>query len=250
MEAAMAISTHAKFTKRRVILQSFGASLLLSAFPLQAQNLETKKPLKIGVIGSGNVGSAVGELWVKAGHEVMFSSRNLDHDKALAAKIGGGAKAGTAKEAAAFGEVLFFAVPYAALPALGRELAAEIKGKITLDACNPIPSRDGDMANEALAKGIGAASPQFLPGARIVRAYTHVGYAQMKQEAHRAGERLGISIAGDDAEAVKVAQRLVNDAGHEAVLVGGLARAKEFDYRSSVFGKPMTAKELRRAFNL
>jgi 8-hydroxy-5-deazaflavin:NADPH oxidoreductase len=250
MEAAMAISTHAKFTKRRVILQSFGASLLLSAFPLQAQNLESKKPLKIGVIGSGNVGSAVGELWVKAGHEVMFSSRNLDHDKALAAKIGGGAKAGTAKEAAAFGEVLFFAVPYAALPALGRELAAEIKGKITLDACNPIPSRDGDMANEALAKGIGAASPQFLPGARIVRAYTHVGYAQMKQEAHRAGERLGISIAGDDAEAVKVAQRLVNDAGHEAVLVGGLARAKEFDYRSSVFGKPMTAKELRRAFNL
>jgi 8-hydroxy-5-deazaflavin:NADPH oxidoreductase len=246
----MTISTHAKFAKRRAILESLAASLLLSAFPLHAQNLETKKPLKIGVIGSGHVGGTIGELWVKAGHEVMFSSRNLDHDKALAVKIGGGAKAGTPKEAAAFGEVLFFAVPYAALPELGRELAAEIKGKITLDACNPIPARDGDMANEALAKGTGVASPQFLPGARIVRAYSHVGYAQMKQDAHRAGERLGISLAGDDTEAIKVAQRLVNDAGHEPVLVGGLARAKEFDYRTSVFGKPMTAKELRRAFNL
>ncbi|MGB8339062.1 MAG: NAD(P)-binding domain-containing protein, partial [Burkholderiales bacterium] len=194
-------------------------------------------------------GSTIGELWVKVGHEVMFSSRNVEQDKALAAEIGGGAKAGTPKEAAAFGEVLFFAVPYAALPELGRDLAAEIKGKIVLDACNPIPARDGDMANEALAKGTGVASPQFLHGARIVRAYSHVGYMQMKQEAHRAGERLGISIAGDDAEAVKVAQRLVNDAGHEPVLVGGLARAKEFDYRTSVFGKPMTAKELRRAFN-
>jgi predicted dinucleotide-binding enzyme len=246
----MAISAHAKFTKRRAILQSFGVTLLLSVFPLQAQNLETKKPLKIGVIGSGHVGGAIGELWVKAGHEVMFSSRNLENDKALAAKIGGGAKAGTPKEAAAFGEVLFFAVPYAALPELGRELTAEIKGKISLDACNPIPSRDGDMANEALAKGTGVSSPQFLLGARIVRAYSHVGYMHMKQEAHRSGERLGISIAGDDAEAIKVAQRLVNDAGHEPLLVGGLARAKEFDYRSSVFGKPMTAKELRRAFNL
>ena len=187
----MSISIHTKFTKRRAILQSLAAGVLLSAFPLHAQNLETKKPLKIGIIGSGNVGGTVGELWVKAGHEVMFASRNLEDDKVLAAKIGGGTKVGTPKEAAAFGDVLFFAVPYAALPALGRDLAAEIKGKIVLDACNPIPSRDGDMANDALAKGTGVASPLFLPGARIVRAYTHVGYAQMKQEAHRAGERLG-----------------------------------------------------------
>ncbi len=246
----MNIRLDTKFTKRRAILQSLIAGVLLSAFSLHAQNLETKKSLKIGVIGSGNVGGTVGELWAKAGHEVMFASRNLEDDKVLAARIGGGAKVGTPKEAAAFGDVLFFAVPYAALPGLGRDLAAEIKGKIVLDACNPIPSRDGEMANDALAKGTGVASPQFLTGARIVRPYTHVGYAQMKQEAHRAGERLGISIAGDDAEAIKVAQRLVNDAGHEPVLVGGLARAKEFDYRTPVFGKPMTAKELRRAFNL
>lgn len=208
------------------------------------------KGLRIGVIGSGNVGGTMGTLWVKAGHQVMFSSLDIEHDRKLAASIGSGARAGTPREAAAFGEVLFFAVPYAALPALGRDLAAEIKGKVVLDASNPVPRRDGAMAQDALAKGTGVASPQFLPGARIVRVYNEVGYARMRDDAHRAGERLGIPLAGDDAQAVKTAVRLVQDAGHEPVVVGGLARAREFDYGTPVFGKPMTAAELRKALGL
>jgi len=236
--------------RRRFILQSAGASLALWALPLGARAADAGKGLKIGVIGSGRVGSTLGTLWVKAGHEVMFSSLDIEHDRKLAASIGAGARAGTPKEAAAFGEVLFFAVPYAALPGLGRDLAAEIKGKIVLDASNPIPGRDGDMAKEALAKGTGVASPQYLPGARIVRAYNEVGYNRMRDDAHRAGERLGIPLAGDDAQALKMAVRLVQDAGHEPVVVGGLARAREFDYGTPVFGRPMTAAELRKALGL
>ncbi len=236
--------------ERRLMLQLMGASLALHALPLAAQKPPAGKGLKIGVIGSGRVGGTLGELWVKAGHEVMFSSLDIEHDRKLAASIGSGARAGTPKEAAAFGEVLFFAVPYAALPGLGRDLAAGIKGKIVLDASNPIPGRDGDMAKDALTKGTGVASPEFLPGARIVRAYNEVGYARMRDEAHRAGERLGIPIAGDDAQALKTAVRLVQDAGHEPVVVGGLARAREFDYGTPVFGKPMTAAELRKALGL
>lgn len=235
---------------RRRILQSAAASLVLCALPPAARAADARKGLRIGVIGSGRVGGTVGALWVKAGHEVMFSSLDIEHDRKLAASIGSGTRAGTPKEAAAFGEVLFFAVPYAALPGLGRDLAAEIKGKIVLDASNPIPARDGDMAKDALAKGTGVASPQFLPGARIVRAYNEVGYARMRDEAHRAGERLAIPLAGDDAQAVKTAVRLVRDAGHEPVVVGGLARAREFDYGTPVFGKPMTATELRKALGL
>jgi len=235
---------------RRRILQSAAASLVLCALPPAARAADARKGLRIGVIGSGRVGGTLGALWVKAGHEVMFSSLDIEHDRQLAASIGSGARAGTPKEAAAFGEVLFFAVPYAALPGLGRDLAAGIKGKIVLDASNPIPGRDGDMAKEALAKGTGVASPQFLPGARIVRAYNEVGYTRMRDDAHRAGERLGIPIAGDDAQAVKMGIRLVQDAGHEPVVVGGLARAREFDYGTPVFGKPMTAAELRKALGL
>jgi len=235
---------------RRLVLRSAGASLVLWALPLGARAADARKGLKIGVIGSGRVGGTVGALWVKAGHEVMFSSLDIEHDRKLAASIGAGARAGTPKEAAAFGEVLFFAVPYAALPGLGRDLAAEIKDKIVLDASNPVPGRDGDMAKEALAKGTGVASPQFLPGARIVRAYNEVGYTRMRDDAHRAGERLGIPLAGDDAQALKTAVRLVQDAGHEPVVVGGLARAREFDYGTPVFGRPMTAAELRKALAL
>ena len=236
---------------RRRLLQAAAASLALGGLPLAARTAgEAAGKIKIGVIGSGRVGGTVGELWVKAGHEVMFSSLDLEHDKALAARLGAGARAGTSREAGAFGDVLFIAVPYSAVPQVGRDLGDTLKGKVVLDACNPIPSRDGDMAIEAKAKGTGVASPQFLPGARLVRAFNCVGYASMRSEAHRAGERLGIPLAGDDAAALRIAVRLVQDAGFEPVVVGGLARAKDFDYGTPIFGRPMTAAEVRRTLGV
>jgi len=206
--------------------------------------------LKIGVIGSGRIGGTLGELWVKAGYPVMFSSLDLAHDKELAARLGSGASAGTPAEAAAFGEVLLFSVPYSALPQLGRDLAASIKGKVVLDTCNPIESRDGEMAIPARAKGTGVASPEFLPGTLLVRAFNCVGYNSLRSEAHRAGEKIAIPLAGDDAAALKIAARLVESAGFEPFVVGGLAKAKEFDVGTPVFGKAMTAAQLRKAFGM
>jgi len=239
---------------RRRFLQAAAvatAGCALGGLPLAARSASaTAGKMKIGVIGSGRVGGTVGELWVKAGYEVMFSSLELEHDKALAARLGARARAGSSKEAVAFGEVLFIAVPYAALPQVGRDLGDALKGKIVLDACNPIPGRDGEMATEARAKGTGIASPQFLPGARLVRAFNCVGYSSMKSEAHRAGARLAIPLAADDQEALQVAVRLVEDAGFEPVVVGGLARAKEFDAGTPIFGKPMTAAEVRRTLGI
>jgi 8-hydroxy-5-deazaflavin:NADPH oxidoreductase len=235
------------FHSRRQFLKSAAiTSLALGGLPLGA----FAAGLKIGIIGSGRVGGTLGELWMKAGHEVMFSSLNLEYDKVLAARIGGGARAGTPKDAGAFGEILFFAVPYAALPQLGRELADFLKGKVVLDASNPVPARDGDMAIEAKAKGTGVASPQFLSGTRIVRAFNCVGYTKMQSEAHRAGERLGIPLAADDAAALQVAERLVRDAGFEPVVVGGLDRAREFDYGTPIFGRALTAAEVRQVLGL
>lgn len=234
--------------RRRFLLAAGTAALGLAAGGLPFSAFAAG--MKIGMIGSGRVGGTVGELWVKAGHEVMFSSLDLEHDKSLAKGVGGGARAGTPKDAAAFGEVLFFSVPYAALPQLGRDLGEFLKAKIVLDASNPIPGRDGEMANEARAKGTGVASPQFLPGSRLARAFNCVGYAMMKSEAHRAGERLGIPVAADDAQALQVAVRLVQDAGFEPVVVGGLARAREFDAGTPIFGKAMTAAEVRRTLGI
>ncbi len=215
---------------RRRFLRAAGtaaAGLLLGTLPFTAGAASSATaPLKIGVIGSGNIGSTLGGQWVKSGHEVMFSSLDIAHDKALAARLGGKARAGTPKEAAAFGEVLLVAVPYSAVPQLGRDLADAIKGKVIIDSSNPIVSRDGEIATWAREKGAGLASAELLPGARIVRAFNAIGYRTMAQAAQRQGERPGMPIAGDDANAIAVASRLVREIGYEPVLVGSLAMGR------------------------
>jgi hypothetical protein len=180
----------------------------------------------------------------------MFSARDIGEVKELVAGLGPRAHAGTPREATAFGEAVLVSVPYAALPQIGRDNAAELKGKVVLDTCNPIQGRDGDMAVEARAKGTGVASVEFLPGVRLVRAFNCVGYGSMRSEAHRAGEKLAIPLAADDEGALKVAIGLVRDAGFEPVVVGGLARAREFDVGTPVFGKALTARELRKLLGI
>ena len=240
---------------RRQFLRTAGTAvtgLALGGLPLdaRAQTDQSRRPMKIGVIGSGRIGSTLGGLWVKAGHEVMFSARNLDEVKKLAGQLGPLARAGTPREAATFGEVVLIAVPYRALPQVGQDLAAELRGKIVLDSCNPIPARDGEMAVPARAKGTGVASAEFLPGVRLVRAFNSVGHNTLRSEANRAGEKIAIPLAGDDAAALAVASRLVEDAGFEPVVVGPLAVAKTFDAGTPVFGKGLTARELRGLLGL
>jgi len=208
-------------------LAAVAATLRLGSLPLavRAQGAGGGQKMKIGIIGSGRVGSAIGSVWVKAGHQVMFSSRNLEHDRALAAKLGSNARAGTPREAAAFGDVVMVSVPYGALPAVGKDLGELIKGKVVIDTCNPFPHRDGDIANWAREKGAGLASAELLPGARIVRAFNAIGAARMGS-AHEEPGKIGMPIASDDPQAIQVASRLIREIGYEPVLVGGLAKGK------------------------
>jgi 8-hydroxy-5-deazaflavin:NADPH oxidoreductase len=177
--------------------------------------------LRIGIIGSGHVGSALGGVWAKGGHEVMFSSRNLDNDKALAAKVGANARAGTPQEAAAFGQVLLFAIPYSAFPELIKSFGHSIDGKIVINASNPFPQRDGAIADEARLKGAGLFDAQLLPGAHVVRAFNAIGAARMAS-AHEDSGKIGMPIAGDDKKAIAVTVQLVREIGYEPVVVGGL----------------------------
>ena len=215
-----------------------------------AAQATTRMPMRIGIIGSGRQGGAIGQQWAKSGHEILFSSRNPDSLKDVVAKAGPKARAGTPEEAAKFGEVILIAVPYGALPQIGRDYGPLMKGKIVVDVGNPRVDRDGPMAAEALKKGTGVASAEYLPGVRLVRALNALSFVQVEREAHRAGEKLGIPIAGDDPEAVKTVVRLVQDAGFDPVVVGGLARAREFDAGTPVYVKGMTAAELKAALKL
>ncbi|HEX8012415.1 MAG TPA: NAD(P)-binding domain-containing protein, partial [Casimicrobiaceae bacterium] len=141
--------------------------------------------MRIGAIGSGNIGGTIGGLWVKAGHPVLFSSRHPDQLKDLVSGLGPLARAGTVAEAIAFGEALFFAVPYGALPQLGQEHGIALKGKIALDACNAFAARDGAIADEVERDGIGIVSQKYLPGTRLVRAFNTLSYSILAREANR-----------------------------------------------------------------
>jgi predicted dinucleotide-binding enzyme len=214
---------------RREFLRIAGSgAVLLAAAPLGALASQAPSaPLKIATIGAGNIGGTLGTLWAQAGHPVMFSSRHPEELKSLVDPLGPSAHAGTVEEALAFGDVVLLAVPYSALPEIGKEHAAALGSKVlVLDACNPIARRDGEIVTWALEKGAGLASAELLPGARLVRAFNAIGYARLPEIAHSQGEPVGMPMAGDDEKALEVASSLVREIGFEPVVIGPLAMGK------------------------
>jgi 8-hydroxy-5-deazaflavin:NADPH oxidoreductase len=210
-----------------------------------AQSATNSSPMKIGIIGSGNIGSTVGTLWVKAGHQVMFSSRHPENLKQLVDGLGSLARAGTVEEAFSFGDVVFIGVPYGAYPQLGKDYAKQFAGKIVLDAGNAVIARDGEIAKPARENGVALTSAKLLAGARIVRAFNIMGSSKVASFSNRPEPRIAMPIAGDDPQALKVAARLVRDAGFDPVEVGGLQRSKIFEQGGPLYGAEMSAQEMR-----
>ena len=235
---------------RRALL-SFGGVLALSAV-LQPLRLfaQGRSPLRIGIIGAGNIGSTIGGLWIKSGHSVLFSSRHPDELKDMVTKLGSLAQAGTVEQAIAFGEVLFIAVPYGAIPQIGKDYSTAMKGKVMLDACNAVSARDGAVADEVEQNGIGVTTQKYFPDARVVRAFNTMSYMIFAREANRADPKLAIPIAGDDSQAVQVAASLVRDAGFDPVVVGKLADARRFQRGQPGYGQSVSAAELKQKLSL
>jgi predicted dinucleotide-binding enzyme len=235
---------------RRRLFHIGAVVLLAGSLPRLVSAQPAGSMLKIGVIGSGHIGSTIGGLWVKAGHPVLFSSRHPEELKPLTDSLGALAQAGTVEDALAFGEAILLAVPYKALPQIAKDYGSKFVGKVVLDADNAVVARDGeDLVKETKEKGIGNTTASYLPGAHVVRAFNSMGYNFFVKEAHRSGDALAIPIAGDDAHAVQVASQLVRDAGFEPIAVP-LARAQEFAQGGPIYGKQLTAKEMRQSFGL
>ena len=179
--------------------------------------------LKIGVIGSGNVGGTLGTLWVKAGHSVMFSSRHPEELTDLVKSAGPNAQAGSVSDAAAWGDVIVLSVPYGAMPELSEQLQGKLDGKVVFSTSNPFSGRDAEVGRKALEMGVASADQQYLPGIRLVRAFNAIGYASMKDQS---GKDKAIAVFADDAQARDMGARLVRDAGFLPVIFP-LARANE-----------------------
>jgi 8-hydroxy-5-deazaflavin:NADPH oxidoreductase len=208
--------------------------------------------MRIGIVGAGMIGSTVAKLWVDAGHEVRMASRHPEELQPLAEKLGNRASAGTPVEAATFGEVVMLTIPLAAIPGVVRDLAPALRGKIVLDTANAYEKRDGQAAHDATSHPQGSAgwAAAMFPGARWVKAFNTVYFKVLEGEAHRNGDRVGIPLAGDDRVALETAAGLVRDAGFDPVIVGGLARGKEFEPDTPPYNTGMSGPQLRRLFGI
>lgn len=214
------------------------------------QENEPAEPMRIGVIGAGSLGGTVGRLWVEAGHEVLFSSRNPDELLSMTRALGPRASAGTPRQAAEFARVILVAVPYAALPQIGRDLQEVLRGKVVLDACNDSPSQNDPTGREALANGLGLTSAKYLPGTRLIRAFSAVDASAIAASPRRARGKLAVPLAGDDTDALRVAEQLVRDANCDPLVVGNLAAGKRFERGSAAFRANTTLPELRRLLEM
>jgi 8-hydroxy-5-deazaflavin:NADPH oxidoreductase len=236
--------------ERRDFLRLAGGALaVLAARPsIAVAQAPAGSALKIGMVGAGREGGALGTAFVKAGHPVMFSSRHPESLKSLVDGLGSLAQAGTVEQAIAFGDVVAIVVPYTAMQDLGKAHGSALATKVlVMDVSNPIPRRDGeDFVKSIDAQGgAGLATAKFLPGAKIVRAFNAIGFRRVAEAAHRPGDPVGVPIAGDDAKAISVAEKLIRELGFEPVLVGGLAMGKHL-VPGTPLGGEHTPAEIRQ----
>jgi 8-hydroxy-5-deazaflavin:NADPH oxidoreductase len=181
--------------------------------------------MNIGIIGSGSIGSSLGQIWARKGHQVFFSfSRDASKLDALAQSVPN-SRACTPKEAAANSEVVLFAVRWANV-AQAIEAAGSLQGKILIDCTNPLTP---DMSDLAVGHTSSAAEEiaKLAPGAKVVKAF-NTAFAQIYQSDSRFfGSRLPTMFyCGDDGSAKASVAHLIKEAGFEPLDSGPLKVAR------------------------
>ena len=200
--------------------------------------------MNIGIIGSGSIGGTLGQHWAKAGQAVMFSSRNPEELKPLAAAAG--AQTGTVQEAASFGGVILLAIPFGKIPAVAQQIG-RLDNKILIDATNPYPQRDGAMAQkvveDASQTATGYVASQF-PGAHTIKAFNSVYYKVLEEKAFRSGnQRIAIQICGDDESAKQTVKQLIEAIGFAPQDLGDLNSGTIFEPDAPFYNKNLTIDE-------
>ena len=175
--------------------------------------------MKIGIIGTGNVGTGLAKRLVPKGHNLMLSY-SRDAAKMTAAAKDLGAKTGSVAEAVAFGEVVILATPYTANEDALKRAGNPASGKIIWDCTNPLkPDFSGLLIGTTTSAGEETAA--LAPWARVVKAIPPFAERLHADLLEIAGDKPGVFLCGDDPDARSVIARLVSDIGAEPVDTGG-----------------------------
>lgn len=181
--------------------------------------------MKIAVIGAGNVGGALGKGWAKKGHSVMFGVRDSSDPevKSVVKEAGDNASAGSAREAASFGEVVAFAVPWTAMQDAIQK-AGDLNGKIVLDCTNPVKP-DFSGLTLGFSTSAGEQTATWAKGAKVVKIFNSAGFHNIENPVYPDG-RVTMFYCGNDSPAKSTAAQLATDLGFEAIDAGDITIAR------------------------
>lgn len=181
--------------------------------------------MKIGIIGTGNVGGALGTIWAGKGHEIVFGARDVKDSKLqeLLKSAGNKARAASVPEAAQFGELVVFATPWPATQE-AIKTAGDLSGKIVVDCTNPLkPDLSGLVLGTTTSAGEEVA--RWAKGAKVVKAFNTIGAPNFANPKFGA-ERASMFICGDDPAAKSAIAKLSQEMGFEPVDCGPLTAAR------------------------
>lgn len=198
----------------------------------------------IAVLGAGRVGTAVARQALRAGYEVLIAASGDPADIELLASImAPGARAVTAAEAAAVGDIVVLSIPLGKVTTLD---PATLDGKIVVDAMNFWAETDGTLAGLEAAVSSSHLVAGVLPGARLVKTLNHIGYHDLDTDHSPAGSpgRRALAVAGDDHEASAVVAEFIDTIGFDVVDAGPLLAGLALEPGTTVFTGVHTRAEL------
>ena len=200
--------------------------------------------MKIGIIGSGNIGGTAAKLFVNAGHEVAISnSRGPKSLTSFVNSIGPNIKAKTLEDAVKFGEVILLAIPWRKRQEL-LSVSELFDGKIVIDAMNPYSENFEiiDLGNSTSSEEV----LKQIPNSRLIKAFNTIYYEHLSTKGNTNApneDRFAIFVAGDDFEAKATVSRLIEDIGFASVDTGSLREGgRKQQPGSPIYNNPMTAK--------
>jgi 8-hydroxy-5-deazaflavin:NADPH oxidoreductase len=203
--------------------------------------------MKIGIIGAGFIGRAVGALAVQSGHQVMLSN-SRGPQTLFSQRFAVKCEVGTVDEAAAFGDIVVVAIPLT--PSIYRSVpVAPLAGKVVIDTGNYYPERDGQIAEfDKLEITLCEWFARLVPTSRVVKAFNAIKVVDLESDG-RPGDlaaRRALPIAGDDPESKAIVTRLHNEFGFDAVDAGPLSEGWRFDRGMPVYCARLNKADLEK----